>query len=100
MATNKNTTAPEETQDQVTNQTQDQAPEVHEDSAAPVKKEVKRVSIHIPRAEGNDEKNLLVSVNGVNYLLPKGQTSEVPEFVAKEIQRSWKAQDRYRHAWP
>lgn len=95
MATNKNTTAPEETQDQVTGQTQDQAPEVHEDSTAPVKKEVKRVSIHIPRAEGNDEKNLLVSVNGVNYLLPKGQTSEVPEFVAKEIQRSWKAQDRY-----
>lgn len=95
MATNKNTAAPEETQDQVTNQTQDQAPEVQEDSTAPVKKEVKRVSIHIPRAEGNDEKNLLVSVNGVNYLLPKGQTSEVPEFVAKEIQRSWKAQDRY-----
>lgn len=81
MAINKNdTTTTEEAQDRNT---------------APAEKEVKRVSIHIPRAEGNDEKNLLVSVNGVNYLLPKGQTSEVPEFVAKEIQRSWKAQDRY-----
>lgn len=93
MATNKNdTTTTEETTVKVT----DQTPEVKEDSAAPAKKKkVKRVSIHIPRAEGNDEKNLLVSVNGVNYLLPKGQTSEVPDFVAKEIQRSWKAQNRY-----
>lgn len=56
---------------------------------------VNRVSIFIPRAEGNDEKNLLVSVNGVNYLLPKGQSSEVPDFVAAEIRRSWKAQTRY-----
>ncbi len=92
METNKNdTTATGETPEKVT----DQAPEIKKDSAAPAKKKVKRVSIHIPRAEGNDEKNLLVSVNGVNYLLPKGQTSEVPEFVAKEIQRAWKAQDRY-----
>lgn len=104
MASNKNNNAnPDETKNpngpadvntvSVTEQATSHIPEQQACSDAPEK--VKRVSIFIPRAQGNDEKNLLVSVNGVNYLLPKGQTSEVPEFVAAEIQRSWKAQARY-----
>lgn len=49
--------------------------------------------ISIPRGYANDEPNLLVSVNGVNYLLPKGKKSKVPKYVADEIRRSWRAQD-------
>ena len=49
--------------------------------------------ISIPRGYANDEPNLLVSVNGVNYLLPKGKKSKVPKYVADEIRRSWKAQE-------
>ena len=52
----------------------------------------KREKIFIPKGYANDEPNLFVSVNGVNYLLPKGKESEVPSFVAYEIRRSWKAQ--------
>lgn len=48
--------------------------------------------IFIPRGYANDEPNLLVSINGHNYLLPKGKTSRVPAYVAREIRRSWKAQ--------
>lgn len=51
-----------------------------------------RVDIYIERAIGNDEPNLFVSVNGVNYVLPKGKTSSVPKHVADEIERSRKAQ--------
>lgn len=51
-----------------------------------------RVDIYIERAMGNDEPNLFVSVNGVNYVLPKGKTSSVPKHVADEIERSRKAQ--------
>ena len=52
-----------------------------------------RVDIHIPRGNANDDPNLFVSVNGVNYLLPKGKTSSVPRAVAAEIKRSWAAQE-------
>ena len=52
-----------------------------------------KVSIHIPRGRAHDEPNLFVSVNGINYLLPKGQTSEVPRFIADEIRRSQQAQE-------
>ena len=48
--------------------------------------------IMIPRAAANDDPNLFVSVNGVNYILPKGKKSSVPKAVAEEIRRSWEAQ--------
>lgn len=49
--------------------------------------------ISIPKGYANDEPNLLVGVNGVNYLLPKGKKSKVPKYVADEIRRSWSAQE-------
>lgn len=52
----------------------------------------KRVKITVPRGYANDEPNLLIAVNGVNYLLPKGKTSEVPDFIAEEFYRSQAAQ--------
>ena len=56
-------------------------------------KEDKRVSVFIPRGLSNEDPNLFVSVNGVNFLLPKGKESLVPEFVAKEIQRAAEAKE-------
>lgn len=49
--------------------------------------------IFIPKGLPGDEPNLFVSVNGVNYLLPRGKTSLVPEVVAQVIRRSQKAQE-------
>lgn len=53
-----------------------------------------RVEIFIPKGNANDEPNLFVSVNGVNYLLPKGKKSSVPPEVAYEVNRSIEAQER------
>ena len=53
-----------------------------------------RVEVFIPKGYANDEPNLFVSVNGVNYLLPKGKKSMVPAHVAAEIERSKKAQEK------
>lgn len=53
-----------------------------------------RVEVFIPKGYANDEPNLFVSVNGVNYILPKGKTSKVPPHVAYEIKRSLKAQQK------
>lgn len=52
----------------------------------------KRVEVFIPRAAANEDPNLFVGVNGVNYILPRGKTSLVPPHVKAEIERSQKAE--------
>lgn len=59
----------------------------------PVVPDEERVEIHVPKGYANDEPNLLISVNGVNYLLPRGKSSKVPKFIAEEFYRSQKAQE-------
>ena len=82
MATNnKNETQAPETQAPET-----QAPETQ----APVEE---KVEIYVPKGYANDEPNLFIGVNGVNYLLPKGKSSKVPKAVAEEFYRSQKAQE-------
>ena len=52
----------------------------------------KRVEVFVPKGYVNEEPNLLVGVNGVNYLLPRGKNSLVPKCVAEELERSRCAQ--------
>ncbi len=56
-------------------------------------KKEERVPIYIERGSANDDPNFVVSINGKTYLLPRGKTSEVPLSVAKEIERSRRAQE-------
>ena len=53
-----------------------------------------RKDVFIDKGYFNDDPNQYVSVNGKNYLLPKGETSSVPEHIAAEIERSRRAQRR------
>lgn len=53
----------------------------------------KRMEIYIPKAYAGEEPNLFVSVNGVNYLLPRGKSSLVPAHIGRELLRSRKAQE-------
>ena len=53
-----------------------------------------RVEIFVPRGNANDDPNLFISVNGVNYLLPRGKKSSVPECVATEFYRAQNAQEK------
>ena len=50
-----------------------------------------KVEIFVPKGYANDEPNLFIGVNGVNYLLPKGKASKVPKAVAEEFYRAQKA---------
>ena len=50
------------------------------------------MEIFVPRGNANDDPNLLVGINGVNYLLPRGKVSLVPKAVATEIRLSLRAQ--------
>ena len=51
-----------------------------------------REEIFVPRGYANDEPNMIIAVNGVNYVLPRGEHSNVPKFIAEEFHRSQKAQ--------
>lgn len=61
---------------------------------AKVKAVEDRVDVYIPRGNANEEPNFFVSVNGVNYLLPKGKTSKVPAHIKDEVERAKRAQER------
>ena len=60
---------------------------------APNVPDEERVDIFVPKGYANDEPNLMIAVNGVNYLLPKGKTSKVPKHIAEEFYRAQKAQE-------
>lgn len=53
--------------------------------------EEERVEITPPRGSANDEPNMLIAVNGVNYVLPRGKRSSVPKHIAEEFYRSQNA---------
>lgn len=61
-------------------------------SQTPVKAKDDRVEVFVPKGYANDDPNFFVSVNGVNYLLPKGKKSLVPPHVAAEVERSKRAE--------
>ena len=46
------------------------------------------VDLYIPRGYANDDPNELISINGVNFILPKGKTSKVPLYVKEEYDRA------------
>lgn len=57
--------------------------------------ETKRVKIFVDKGLANEDPNHFISINGKNYLLPKGQYSEVPVEVAEEYERSKRAQAKF-----
>ena len=57
-----------------------------------------RVEVFVPRVSGNTDPNLLIVLNGKNYVLPKGKKSLVPKAVAEEYERSKKAQYKVDNA--
>ena len=64
--------------------------ETKKETKAETKKDA-RVELFIPKGAAHDDQNLFVGVNGVGYLLPKGQTSLVPPEVKAEYERYVKA---------
>ena len=57
-----------------------------------------RVEVFVPRTPGNNDPNLVIVINGKNYVLPKGKTSLVPKAVADEYERSKRAQFKVDNA--
>jgi anionic cell wall polymer biosynthesis LytR-Cps2A-Psr (LCP) family protein len=56
-------------------------------------KEKELVALSIPRDSSSNDPNLFISVNGKNYILPKGKTSMVPPHIAAEYHRAERAKN-------
>lgn len=52
------------------------------------------VDLFVPKGFANDEPNEFISINGKNFVLPKGKTSKVPAYVKEEYERSIRAQEK------
>ena len=59
------------------------------------KKEIvsEKREVFIPRASAGEDAAYFVGVNGVNYILPRGKKTLVPDFVADEVERSLAAEE-------
>lgn len=49
------------------------------------------VELYVEPGYGKDDPNEFISINGKNYILPKGETSMVPPCVKAEYERSRRA---------
>lgn len=96
MATRKTTGATAETVEAVEESTETTTAEneYHEIVSCPPDP-WERVPLYIDRGDNKDDPNVLIGLNGVNYLLPRGATSMVPRCVAEEYQRSREANNRF-----
>lgn len=68
----------------------------NENTASKTTEKVKdnRVWVNVPKGYANDDPNLFIGVNGINYLLPRGKKSLVPDFVAAEFYSTLAAQEK------
>ena len=57
------------------------------------KNNIEKVDLFIPRGPSIEDPNVIISVNGKNYVLPKGKTSKVPTFVKYEYERAQRAKE-------
>ena len=54
-----------------------------------------KTRIKVPRVPGSGDDNYFVSVNGKNFLIPRGVEVEVPDYVAQEYYRSEAAKEKF-----
>jgi hypothetical protein len=52
------------------------------------------VDLFIPKGYANDDPNEYISLNGVNYILPRGKTSKVPPNVKRQYEKSLRAREK------
>ncbi len=57
--------------------------------------EGERVSLTVPRGDLRADPNLFISINGRNYVIPRGKTVQVPPAVAEEYYRSEAAKEAF-----
>lgn len=67
------------------------------ESAATVKPELDLVDLFVDRDPSDENPNLVICVNGKNFVMPRGQVSKVPKYIKDEYDRAKRAQYKADH---
>ena len=62
------------------------------ESAAPANPELALVDLFVERDPSDENPNLVICVNGKNFVMPRGQVSRVPKYIKDEYDRAKRAQ--------
>ncbi len=82
-----------ETTNQAENNTQEtEKAMTNPEAAAPVKPELDLVDLFVERDPSDENPNLVICVNGKNFVMPRGQVSRVPKYIKDEYDRAKRAQ--------
>ena len=60
--------------------------------AAAVNSEKELVELFVDRDPSDENPNLVIGVNGKNFVMPRGEVSKVPKYIKDEYERSKRAQ--------
>lgn len=58
-------------------------------------KTAKTVKVRPEKRGEREDPNLFVGINGTTWIIPRGKTSEVPDYVAAEIERAKAAKEAF-----
>lgn len=50
------------------------------------------VELFVERDPSDENPNIVIAVNGKNFVMPRGETSKVPKYIKEEYERSKRAQ--------
>lgn len=54
----------------------------------------KYVDLFVEKGFANEDPNYFISINGKNFILPRGKTSKVPAYVKDEYDRARRAEEK------
>ena len=82
-----------QTDNQAENNTQETEKNMtNPEAAAHVKPELELVDLFVERDPSDENPNLVICVNGKNFVMPRGQVSKVPKYIKDEYDRAKRAQ--------
>ena len=66
--------------------------EAEKEAGPAVDPALEMVDVFVERDPSDENPNLVIGINGKNWVMPRGETSRVPRYVADEYKRAREAQ--------
>ena len=88
----KNTEKENETGASAENTEKEAEKETEKEAGPAVDPALEMVDVFVERDPSDENPNLVIGINGKNWVMPRGETSRVPRYVADEYKRAREAQ--------
>ena len=88
----KNTEKENEKENETAASAENSEKEAEKEAKSTVDPALEMVDVFVERDPSDENPNLVIGINGKNWVMPRGETSRVPRYVADEYKRSREAQ--------